>query len=135
MANALYTQFVNSYMTQAANQVNLVSDTIKVTAVDLADYTLDIANHDFFNDIPMAARVATATLAGKTVTGRTFDATDTTLSGVTGDQFEALVIWKDTGVESTSRLIAFIDTATGLAMTPSGSDIIIQWNAAGIFTL
>lgn len=128
MANRLYDPFVNSYMTQGANQVDLETDTIKAVCVDAADYTIDTVNHDFLDDIPVSARVATATLTGKTVTGRVFDAADTTFTGVTGDEFEYVILYKDTGVESTSRLIAVFDTATGLALTPSGSDVIAQWD-------
>lgn len=128
MANRLYDKFVSSYMTQAANQVDLDSDDIRAICVDAADYTVDTVNHEFLSDIPMAARVATAALTGLSVTGRVFDAADTTFSNVTGDQFEYVVLYKHTGVEGTSRLIALFDTATGLALTPSGSDVIAQWD-------
>jgi hypothetical protein len=47
---------------------------------------------------------------------------------VTGDQSEALVIYKDTGMASTSPLIAYIDTATGLPYTPSGGNIDVAWD-------
>jgi len=32
-------------------------------------------------------------------------------------------------VESTSRLIAWIDTGTNLPVTPNGGDITVQWDA------
>jgi hypothetical protein len=57
-----------------------------------------------------------------------FDADDITLTAVTGDQFESIVVYRDTGTESTSDLIAFFDTATGLPFTPSGGDITISWD-------
>ena len=128
MANALYDLYVNSYMTQAANQVDLDADDIRAILVDGADYTPNMATHDFLDDVPMAARVAISALVNKTVTGRVFDADDTTFSNVSGDQFEYVILYKHTGTESTSRLIALFDTATGLPMTPSGSDIIAQWD-------
>ena len=37
-----------------------------------------------------------------------------TFTSVTGPSIEAIVIYADTGTESTSPLIAYIDTATGL---------------------
>jgi hypothetical protein len=53
-----------------------------------------------------------------------------TFTAVTGDPCEAIVIWQDTGVESTSRLIAYIDTASsGLPVTPNGGDITIAWDS------
>ena len=41
---------------------------------------------------------------------------------------EAIVIYVDTGTEATSPLIAYIDTATGLPITPNGGDIIVTWD-------
>jgi hypothetical protein len=116
--------------------IDLLTDTIKVTLVDLADYTYSSA-HDFIADVPLAARVATATLASKTTTGGVFDAADATFTSATGDQSEALVIWKDTGTESTSPFICYFDSATGLPVTPSGIDISIIWDngANKIFAL
>jgi len=42
---------------------------------------------------------------------------------------ESIEIYKDSGVESTSRLIANIDTATGLPVTPNGGDITVVFDA------
>lgn len=125
MANGMYVKGIESLM-QAG--INLVSDTIKVVLVDAADYTVDLAAHDFLNDVAAGSRVATATLASKTVTGGAFDAADVTFPTVTGDPSEALIIYKDTGVESTSPLIMYIDTATGLGVTPNGGDISVVWD-------
>jgi hypothetical protein len=48
---------------------------------------------------------------------------------VSGASIEAIVIYKDTGTESTSPLIAIIDTATrSLPITPNGGDIIVTWD-------
>lgn len=134
MANALYPKAKEAFL---SGSIDLTSATIKVVGVDLADYTYSAA-HDFYDDIPSGARVGTATaLSGKSVTNGVFDASDTTLSSVTGDQFEAVVIFKDTGVEATSNLIAFIDTATGFPLTPSGGNVPITWDngANKIFAL
>ena len=38
------------------------------------------------------------------------------------------MIYVDTGTEATSPLIAYIDTATGLPITPNGGDIIVTWD-------
>jgi hypothetical protein len=125
MANNLYTKGIEALMKAG---INLETDTIKATLVDAADYTVDLAAHDFINDVPAGARVATVTLASKAVAGGAFDAADATFPTVTGDPSEALVIWKDTGTESTSPLIMYIDTATGLPVTPNGGDITVAWD-------
>jgi len=129
MANSLYTPFVNSYLTQGANQVDFdLPDDIRIILIDAADYTVNLTTHDFLDDIPAGARVATVALTGESVSGRTFDASDATFTAVTGDQSEALVIYKHTGTESTSRLIAYIDSATNLPVTPNGGDITVAWD-------
>jgi hypothetical protein len=136
MANTLYDLFVNSYMTGGANLVDLDTDDIRVILVDAADYTFS-QTHDYLDDVPGAARVATAALTSESVTNRTFDAADTTFSSVTGDESEALILYNHTGTEGTSRLIAYIDTATNLPITPNGGDITVSWDdgANKIFTL
>jgi len=59
-----------------------------------------------------------------------------TYTAVTGASIEALLIYIDTGSAATSRLVAYIDTGvTGLPVTPNGGDIVITWNASGIFQL
>jgi len=110
--------------------IAMLTDDIKVVLVDLADYTLAIDTHDFLDDIPAGARVATSgNMTSKTSTLGVFDAANETFSAVSGDVSEALVIYKDSGVASTSPLIAYIDSATGLPVTPNGGDITITWDA------
>ena len=126
MANALYDSGRNAFLT---GDIDWVADTIKVVLVDAADYTVNLSTHDFLDDVAAGARVATATLASKTATAGVADAADTTFPTVSGDVSEPLVIYKDSGGEATSQLIAYIDTATGLAVTPNGGDIVVQWDS------
>ena len=92
-------------------------------------FVVKIDDHDFIDDVPSGARVATATLSsGKSTTRGIFDADNVTFTAVTGDQSEALIIWVDTGTESTSPLVFFISDATGLPATPSGADINVTWD-------
>jgi len=127
MANALYDLGRKAFLDGG---IAWLADNIKLVLVDAADYTVNLATHDFLDDIPSAARVATSgNFATKDSTAGVADAADVTLSAVTGDQSEALVIYRDSGAAATSELIAYIDTATGLPVTPSGGDITIQWDA------
>lgn len=126
MANALFDLGRGHFLD--AN-IDWSVDNIKLVCVDHADDTPVPATDDFFDDILAAARVAiSGNFASKTSTNGVADAADMTLTSVTGDQFESIVIYKDSGTESTSNLIAFIDTATGLPFTPSGGDITVQWD-------
>jgi len=47
------------------------------------------------------------------------------------------LIFQDTGVQSTSRLIAYIDSATGLPILPNGGDISVAFSSGSskIFAL
>ena len=126
MANALYDLGREAFLD---GDISWGTDTIKVILVDTGTYTVDLAAHDHLDDIPAGARVATSdALASKTVASGVADAADITLSTVSGNTVEAVVIYQDTGVESTSKLIAYIDTATNLPVTPNGGDITIQWD-------
>lgn len=108
---------------------------IKAVLVDLALYTYDEA-HEFLSDIAAGARVATsANLSGKIDTDGIADAADADYVALTGATVEAVVLYIDTGVAGTSRLLVYIDSAAGLPITPSGGDHTIRWNAAGIFQL
>lgn len=125
MANALYGLGRNAFLTKAIDWVN---DTIRVYLIDVADYSVNIDVDQYLDDIGAAAKVAFASLASKTASLGVADAADTTLSAVTGDTSEALVIAMWSGVESSSPLIAYIDTATGLPVIPNGGDITITWD-------
>ena len=127
MANALYDHGREGFLD---GSIDWDTDDIRCILVDAADYTVDLALHDNLDDIPAAARVAVSgALTSKTVDGGVADAADITFTSVTGDQCEAIVIYKHTGTESTSRLIAYIDSATGLPVTPNGGDITVQWDS------
>lgn len=127
MSSALYDKARKAF---CDGEIDLLDDTIKAVLVDGADYTPDLANHDFLDDIPSGARVATsAALSNKSTDAGVFDADDVTLSSVSGDQFEYIVIYQDSGTESTSRLIALFDSATGLPCTPNSGDITLQWDS------
>jgi hypothetical protein len=134
MGNAVYPKWKEAVI-QASSNSSLAGN-VKVVAVDLADYTYSAA-HDFLDDVPSGARIATsANLGSKTFVNGVFDAADTSFTTPSGDPFEAYIIYIDTGVEATSRLVAFLDTVTGLPVTPDGvSDIDLRWPAGGIFQL
>lgn len=127
MANRLYDKGRQKFL---EGSIAFLTDDIKIILVDAADYTVDSALHDFLDDVPAGARVATsANLSGKTSTDGVADANDVTLTGVTGDESELILVYKDSGVEATSPLIAVYDTATNLPITPNGGDITVQWDS------
>lgn len=143
MANALFAAGKEGLL---GADVDYDADTIRALFVDHADDTPVPATDDFLDDIATAARVPSGTdasqtahtaLASKTKTGGVADAANTSFTALTGDVVESIVIYKSTATDTTSRLIVYIDTATGLALTPNGGDVTIAWDdgASKIFAL
>ena len=105
------------------------ADTIKAVALDTAAYTVSIDTHEFLSSIAAGARIATsAALTAKTKALGVAGAANVVWGAVTGASIEAVALYQDTGNEATSRVIAYIDTATGLPVTPNGSDINLNWD-------
>lgn len=126
MANTLYDAARKRFL---ESQINWMTDTMKVLLVDTGAYTPQVTTHEYLSDISSSARIAgPVVLASKSTTGGAADAADVTFTSVSGASIEAIVIYKDTGTEATSPLIAYIDTATGLPITPNGGDIIVTWD-------
>lgn len=127
MANTLYDFGRQRFL---EGQFNWLTDTIKVLLVNTNAYTPQTAIHQYLSDINASARIAgPVTLTGKATTGGAADGADCTFTSVGGGSpIHAIVIYRDTGSEGTSPLIAFIDTATGLPLTPNGGDVIVTWD-------
>ena len=126
MANTLF-DYCRQRFLEA--QINWMTDTVKVILVSTSAYTPQTAVHQYLADIPVSGRIAgPVTLTAKATTGGAADAADCTFTSVSGATINAIVIYKDTGTEATSPLIAYIDTATGLPITPNGGDIIVTWD-------
>lgn len=126
MSNALYDKGRQRFL---EGSFNWLTDTLKTLMIDTGAYTPNLASHEFLSDISASSRITTpVTLTGKTSVGGAANAANVTFSSVSGPSIEAILIYKDTGVEATSPLIAYIDTATGLPITPNGGDIIITWD-------
>jgi hypothetical protein len=127
MANALYDKGRQAFLSA---DIDWLVDNIKAVLVDTGLYTVNLATHEFLSDIAVGARIATSgNFTAKDATAGVADAADLSFASVTGNSVEALVIYQDTGVATTSRLIAYIDTATGLPVTPNGGGINVVWDA------
>lgn len=132
MANALYPKYKEALLGAG---LDLTTLNIKVALVDTGLYTYNAA-HQFMSSVAAGVVARSPNLASKTVVGGVFDAADVTLPAVAGVTVEALVLYRDTGVDATSELIAYLDTGIGgIVLTPNGGDVVITWNASGIFAL
>lgn len=114
-------------------------DTAGIKIALTRSYTFT-ASHKFVSDATTAGAVLVATsalLGTKTVTGGVADAADLTFSAVaTGAACTSLLIFQSTAVTGTGgdvassaqRLIAYIDSASGLPVTPNGGDINLAFD-------
>jgi hypothetical protein len=133
MANAIYPLYKQALLDGSAN-TDINDLTVKVALVDTGVYTYSAA-HEFLTSLTGVVGTA-QTIAATTVANGLFDGDNVTYSGVTGNSVEALVIYIDTTVAATSRLVAYIDNGViGLPVTPNGGDITVTWNVSGIFQL
>lgn len=134
MANAIYPKFKEALLNGSAN-TDMSGTTVKAALVDTGVYTYS-ATHTFLSDL--SGRIGTdQTLTTKAFTDGTFDSDNPTWTAVAGGTtVEAIVIYIDTTVAGTSRLVAYIDTGqTGLPFTTNGGDVTFTVDAAGWFTL
>ena len=109
------------------------TNTIRLTLIDRDSYKISGGSvHRFYGVVTaLAARVKVSdinALLTKTVTSGIADAGNITLSAVSGNAVGAIIIWADSGSVDTSRLIAYVDTGTGLPTSPNGADLEIQWS-------
>jgi hypothetical protein len=125
-----------------ATDINLTVDTIKVALVT-AGYTANQTSDQFYSTVVPASNVIgtpqqiTTPTVTATAGGATFNGAGVTFTAVSGAQITQLVIYKDTGTATTSPLIANINVATGLPLTPNGSNVTVTWDSGTnkIFTL
>jgi hypothetical protein len=113
MANFVYNKAREEFLTATRS---MSSATIKAALLDTGAASLPAqsAADPTYANISAGVVGTPQTLGSKTVTDGIFDAADPNFGNVTGATCEVLVIYEDTGTASTSRLIAAIDTATGL---------------------
>lgn len=116
-------------------------DTAVIKVALVRGYTFSAA-HKFVSDVTGAGGTLVATSAAfgsKTVTSGVADAADLTFATVSaGAAIPALVVFQSSAVgggadvaASAQRLIGYIDTATGLPVTPNGGDINVAWDNGG----
>ncbi len=127
MANFIYGKAKQSLLN---GEFNISSDSLKVLLV--TDSYVPSQNTDQFvsNISGSYIKERTSSLTNVTNILGVIDADDVTVAQYSGLAFKALVIYKDSGTDSTSRLLAYIDTATGIpfAGINSATNITINWS-------
>ena len=125
-----------------SGEIDLTNETIKCAMVTSA-YTPDRDAHHYFSDITNEVSGTPYVAGGAELTGKSFNTNDTDDRG----EFDALdvtwqaatltaraaIVYKSTGVASTSTLIAFVDF--GSDFSTNGVDFTIEWDNSGILYL
>lgn len=119
--------------------ISLSTDDIRALPVDEALYTY-AAPDDNLDNIASGARCAAGVaLTSKTFTTGTFDAANLQWPVVdVGVTVTAVAFYQHTGVDNTSRLIAFVnEDASGnpISIAGNGAAVNLSINASGIFTI
>ncbi len=131
MATGLYYAGLAAFL---RGEIDWESDTIRAALIDTSLYTADLAADEYLSDVPTAAVITTALITNKSVvvneSGAAGDGDDISVSGISGEVCGAILVYKDTGTASTSRLISYYDDAYGLPLTLTGQTVIIVWDNA-----
>lgn len=133
MANVLYPAGKEGFLTTA---MDLNEDDMRAVLIDLADYTYSSA-HDYYDDVPAAARVAVSGALGWLSVAPNFDTNDFSWTSVSGDPCEAVILFNYSGGADSARLLcAYYDTGmAGIPVTPNGANINFTVSASGWFSL
>lgn len=141
MANAVFPKAKEGFLD---GSIDLDTATIKVALVRGYSYN---SAHQFVSDVTGTGTLhATSSgLASKTVTNGVFDAADITFTTpATNTNDHALLIFQSSAstggadvAASSQRVIAWIDTGTGIPIKPAGGNITVVWDngANKIFSL
>lgn len=135
MANALFDPGREGFL---AGEIDWDTATIKSALV--RGYTFS-ASHKFVSDVTGAGGTLVATSAAmtsKTVAAGVADAADVSFTSVAaGAAITGILVFQSSAVTGgadvaagAQRVIAWVDTGTGLPVTPNGGDITIQWDNA-----
>lgn len=127
MANFIYGKAKQSLLN---GEFNISSDSLKVLLVT-ESYVPNQNTDQFVSNISGSyIEQRTSSLTNVTNILGVIDADDVTVAQYSGLAFKALVIYKDSGTDSTSRLLAYIDTATGIPFLGinATTDITINWS-------
>lgn len=125
MANALFDKGREGFLD---GSIDWDTDAINVMLLT-SNYVVSLTAHSLVSDLGVANTIFSSVVLGaKTVTAGVADAGNLTCSSVTGSIVNTMVIAQATGTSTSDRIIAYIDTATGLPVTPNGGDITVTWD-------
>ena len=124
--NALFDFARQSFL---EGEIAWLTDPIRGLLIDATQYQVSLGGHRWLADVSTDARIMmSGTLTGRTSAAGVAGADNLRFSAVTGPPVTAVLIYHDTGIESTSTLIAYIEDSPDLPVNPDGGDIAIRWD-------
>ena len=140
MSNGFYDYFIQNLLKATTTQIDFDSATLKLVLTDHGTDTPNLTSDDFLNDISSGTVATSSGLSSVTVgvvAPGASDAADRSpaFSAVSGSSVESMSLIEDSGSASTSDLICYWDSATGLPLTPNGGDINVTFSASGILKI
>jgi hypothetical protein len=132
VANAVFPKAKEGFLD---GSIDLDTAVIKVALVRSYTYS---SSHEFVSDVTATGTLhaTSAALSSIDVTNGVFDAADVTFTTPSTDSNDhSLLIFQSSAVgggsdvaASSQRVIAWIDTGTGIPIKPAGGDITVVWD-------
>jgi hypothetical protein len=130
MANGFYQHGMKHFAKGDILWLLSAGSNIRTALVDTADYTVDLANHEFRDATGLATGIeeisANMTLVDAAQDG-IVDASDVTFVATAGDNCEGILVYKNVGTAATDLLLFWWDAASGLPVT-LGGDVTVAWD-------
>lgn len=134
MANSQYFLGTESF---GEGQFDWLTDTLAL-AMFTSAYTPNYTTDQFYSTPVASSGIVGTKISLTSVTAAlgTLSAANTVFPSVTsGSTVTQCVLFKDTGTTTTSRLIANINTASGLPLTTDGNNVTVAWAGGQVLTL
>jgi hypothetical protein len=130
MSNTLFDNARKLMLEGGLDWANNSTCTINVYLLSAA-YSLDVVNHSYLTSVGTGRVAGPQPITGRVTLGGAANGNSVTFPSVSGAQVTRIIIVKNGPswpTESDSPLIANIDSATGLPITPNTGDIIVTWD-------
>lgn len=127
MANLMYGKAKQAFFN---GDIDVQINQIKILFVD-STYSPNISSDEFVSQIPSSSiKHRSNALSNVTTNLGVLDADDIAVADYPGNAFKALVLYQNSGSDSTSRLIAYIEDSTGLPFPGSATQVPVSiiWN-------
>lgn len=135
MANVLYDQGKIAILNGAIGDQRSVD--LRFLLVNTTSEVFNAADQ-FVSQITSPVARMSASLASKTTntpTAGTLDAADPTINSVTGATVQAVVLYMYNASDAAAPLLCWIDSSPSIAFTPNGSNVTLQLDPNGIYSI